>query len=250
MIDYIKTIEDLSLNAWPSHQMQIYDGWILRFSYFYTHRTNCVEQIGPSSLPFEEKIRYCEEIYRYWNTPCIFKITPLLPTAFDLMLEELGYEIEHVTEVKSMNLCQFVSKPIKVDVQISTKITPEWLETLFALKHTTNSTHRLIVPTMYAAIPKKTLAAAILVDGKIRAIGLGILDRDHIGLYAINVDAKFRCHHLGRAVCQEILKAGIQEGAKKAYLQVVPDNLAAKNLYRSLGFQDTYTHWFRSKSLY
>ena len=79
---------------------------------------------------------------------------------------------------------------------------------------------------------------------------LGILDRDHIGLYAINVDAKFRCHHLGRAVCQEILKAGIQEGAKKAYLQVVPDNLAAKNLYRSLGFQDTYTHWFRSKSLY
>ena len=32
----IKTIEDLSLNAWPSHQMQVYDGWILRFSYFYT----------------------------------------------------------------------------------------------------------------------------------------------------------------------------------------------------------------------
>ena len=48
----IKTIEDLSLNAWPSHQMQVYDGWLLRFSYFYTHRTNSVEQIGPSILPF------------------------------------------------------------------------------------------------------------------------------------------------------------------------------------------------------
>ena len=35
----IKTIEDLSLNAWPSHQIELYDGWILRFSYFYTHRT-------------------------------------------------------------------------------------------------------------------------------------------------------------------------------------------------------------------
>ena len=33
----IKTIEDLSLNAWPSHQIELYDGWILRFSYFYTH---------------------------------------------------------------------------------------------------------------------------------------------------------------------------------------------------------------------
>ena len=46
MRNNIKIIEDLSLNAWPSHQMQIYDGWILRFSYFYTHRTNCIEQIG------------------------------------------------------------------------------------------------------------------------------------------------------------------------------------------------------------
>ena len=60
----LKTIEDLSLNAWPSHQIELYDGWILRFSYFYTHRTNSVEQIGPSTIPVEEKVQYCEEIYR------------------------------------------------------------------------------------------------------------------------------------------------------------------------------------------
>lgn len=249
MIDYIKTIEDLSLNAWPSHQMQLYDGWILRFSYFYTHRTNCVEQIGPSSLPFEEKIRYCEEIYRYWNTPCIFKITPLLPAAFDPMLEELGYQTEHITEVKSMNLDDFCCRPTQISVDIKEKISPQWLEALFTLKNTTNLTHRLIVPTMYAAIPKETIVASVTIDGKIRAIGLGILDRDHIGLYAINVDANYRQQHLGRSICQEILKTGWQKGAKKAYLQVVPDNISAKNLYRSLGFEDTYTHWFRSKSV-
>lgn len=56
----IKTIEDLSLNAWPSHQIELYDGWILRFSYFYTHRTNSVEQIGPSTIPVEEKVQYCD----------------------------------------------------------------------------------------------------------------------------------------------------------------------------------------------
>ena len=55
MKNKIKTIEDLSLNAWPSHQIQIYDGWLLRFSYFYTHRTNCIEQIGPSSIPLDDK---------------------------------------------------------------------------------------------------------------------------------------------------------------------------------------------------
>ena len=51
----IKMIEDLSLNAWPSHQIQLYDGWLLRFSYFYTHRTNCVEQIWTILDPYRRK---------------------------------------------------------------------------------------------------------------------------------------------------------------------------------------------------
>ena len=68
----IKLIEDLSLNAWPSHQIQFYDGWILRFSYFYTHRTNSVEQLGPSSLPLAEKIRYCERVYQSWGNHAPF----------------------------------------------------------------------------------------------------------------------------------------------------------------------------------
>ena len=60
----IKKIEDMSLNAWPSHKMELYDGWILRFSYFYTHRTNSVEQFGTSTLPWREKIPYCEQVYK------------------------------------------------------------------------------------------------------------------------------------------------------------------------------------------
>ena len=72
MKNKIKTIEDLSLNAWPSHQIQIYDGWILRFSYFYTHRTNCIEQMGPSAIPLADKLDYCEEIYEKWGNPAIY----------------------------------------------------------------------------------------------------------------------------------------------------------------------------------
>ena len=62
----IKKIEDMSLNAWPSHKMELYDGWILRFSYFYTHRTNSVEQFGTSTLPWREKIPYCEQVDGLW----------------------------------------------------------------------------------------------------------------------------------------------------------------------------------------
>ena len=100
----VKIIEDLSLNAWPSHQIELYDGWILRFSYFYTHRTNSVEQIGPSTLPLPEKIAYCESVYQDWGTPCIFKINPLVPRDFDTLLYKKKYTIEHVTEVMAMHI--------------------------------------------------------------------------------------------------------------------------------------------------
>ena len=53
---YIKLIEELSLNAWPSHKIELYDGWLIRFSHNYSHRTNSVEQVGVSLLPVQEKI--------------------------------------------------------------------------------------------------------------------------------------------------------------------------------------------------
>ena len=71
----IKEIEDMSLNAWPSHKMELYDGWILRFSYFYTHRTNSVEQFGTSTLSWREKVSFCEQEYAVTMR---FSIPPML----------------------------------------------------------------------------------------------------------------------------------------------------------------------------
>ena len=68
---YMKLIEEISLNAWPSHKIELYDGWLIRFSHNYTYRTNSVEQVGDSLIPIEEKIAYCEAQYRNYHTPSI-----------------------------------------------------------------------------------------------------------------------------------------------------------------------------------
>ena len=34
--DRIKFMEEISLNAWPSHKIELYDGWLIRFSRNYT----------------------------------------------------------------------------------------------------------------------------------------------------------------------------------------------------------------------
>ena len=246
----IKTIEDLSLNAWPSHQMQLYDGWILRFSHFYTHRTNCVEQIGVAQIPVEDKIAYCERIYRRWKTPCMFKITPLLDPDFDRMLEARGYHIEHITDVMCCDLAAEDAYPRHEEVQIERRISDEWIDALFSIKQNATVIHLKIVPSMYAAIPKDVICASIRKDGRIIATGLGILDRDHIGIYAINVDERFRRQGLARKVCETLLKEGRKmPGVDKAYLQVVSDNTPAIELYDSLGFVKEYQYWFRVKEV-
>lgn len=245
----IKLIEDLSLNAWPSHQIQFYDGWILRFSYFYTHRTNSVEQLGPSSLPLAEKIRYCERVYQSWGTPAIFKITPLLDEGFEGLLTAEGYHTEHVTEVMHLNLNEDTRRLAHAPVTLEKGVSDRWINGLFALKGTTNAMHRLVVPSMYRAIPKETISAAIYDGHRIVATGLGILDRDYIGLYAIHVHPAYRKKGYARSLCSSILEAGRALGASHSYLQVVKGNTPAKNLYESLGFEDLYTYWFRVKEL-
>lgn len=249
MEEQIKKLEDMSLNAWPSHQMELYDGWILRFSYFYTHRTNSVEQFGTSTLPWREKIPYCESVYRRWGTPAIFKISPLVSKDFDYVLENRGYEIQHVTNVMTVDLNQADLSCPRPDTEVKARIPSYWIEGLLNLKKTTNETHRLIVPSMYRAIPKDTICVCIYRNDAIIGTGLGILDRDYVGVYAIHVHEDFRRQGLARQICTCILSEGRKAGAAHAYLQVTADNERACRLYTSLGFSPLYTYFFRVRQV-
>ena len=258
MTPEIKEIEDLSLNAWPSHQIQMYDGWILRFSYLYTFRTNCVEQIGASTLPYEEKTAYCEDVYRRWRTPCIYKISPVTDPALDRYLEERGYEKRNATNVMTLELADgsFSGDLYSAEaasaahpVSLESRVGSRWIDGLFALKGTADPVHRRIVPSMYDAIPKDEIAASVTEGGRIIATGLGILDRDYIGIYAIHVSPEFRRQGLARGICRALLSAGREKGAEKAYLQVRADNDPAIALYSSIGFRTFYSYAFRYKEL-
>ncbi|MDD3794592.1 MAG: GNAT family N-acetyltransferase [Lachnospiraceae bacterium] len=266
----IHFVEELSLNAWPSHKIELYDGWLIRFSHNYTYRTNSVDQVGLSSIPAEDKIAYCESIYRNFGTPANFKINPLLDPGFDLLLEKKGYEKCHITEVLTMDAEQFhlypmisrehefenrmglptfVYYPNDLTVLLQPVITDEWIQGVFHLNGTSDPVLRRIVPSMFKAIPKETIVASVEVDGHMVASGLGIRDRDYVGIYAIYVSPSCRRRHYARAICSTILREAQILGARKAYLQVVQGNAPAKTLYTSLGFQDFYTYWFRSKEM-
>ena len=182
--------------------------------------------------------------------PAIFKISPLVNPGFDAMLANRGYVVQHTTHVMTMDLANFAKKDPAVAVTVSSFIPPKWIDSLFALKSTTNVMHRMVVPSMYRAIPKETICTSIQDEtGTIVATGLGIRDRDYVGVYAIHVHPAYRHRHYASSICRTILSEGIRLGATKAYLQVVEGNTPAITLYESLGFSYLYTYWFRAKNV-
>ncbi|MDO5518901.1 MAG: GNAT family N-acetyltransferase [bacterium] len=247
-INYIKFIEELSFNAWPSYKSELYDDWLLGYSDFYTHRTNCVHVIGSSKLPINKKIRYCEEEYKRLKTPCIFKINPIFVGELDHILLEQGYEKEHITETYCCDLSTVhLTSNANYEVIVEDRLTKNWIMNLFHLNRTANENHLTIVPKMYEAIPRDIISACIMDHGSTIATGLGIMERDHIGIYAIYVDEHYRGQKLAKSIVSSLLLQAKKQGIHYAYLQVVHDNLIAKRVYHSIGFRPLYTYWFRVK---
>ena len=60
----IQKIEELSMNALPGIQMNVYDGWILRFADGYTKRANSINPIYFSNEDLNNKIENAEQMYR------------------------------------------------------------------------------------------------------------------------------------------------------------------------------------------
>ena len=56
--------------------------------------------------------------------------------------------------------------------------------------------------------PERTICASIRIDGQIIATGLGILDRDYIGIYAIHVKEEYRKHGYARRSAPDFWKRG------------------------------------------
>ncbi len=122
----IRQIEEAGMNAWPAHQQMLYDGWLLRFADGYTKRANSVNPVYNSRLEVDEKIEYCEAIYRQIGLPPVFRLTPLAQAELDPTLAGRGYQKIHPTRVLTMQLANWES-PVSQDVFLRELPLEQWM---------------------------------------------------------------------------------------------------------------------------
>ena len=123
----IESIEELSLNSWPSIQTMLYDGWVLRFANGFTKRSNSVNPLFYSTLNTEEKIHYCETIYQSLGLDVVFKITPsVYPENLNEILESKRYRFDSQTSVQILELSETNTSPTQMAI-LSNTFSKEWL---------------------------------------------------------------------------------------------------------------------------
>ena len=242
--DKLRTIEELSLNAWPCLQQILDDGWILRFADGYTKRANSVNPIYPGTQNLENKIRRCEQIYLRKNLKPIFRLTPLADPKIDQILENAGYYKQDVVSVqtKDLNNWQHAFSPIR----ISTELTQEWLDHFVHMSQLP-LVHWGTLTDMLQSIASETCYALLIQNSQVVSCGLGVLDNSYLGLFEIITAKRQRRKGYAQKLISGILNWGKSQGAVHAYLQVQITNQAAFNLYAKLGFQELYQYFYRIK---
>ena len=242
--------EELQCNAFPALQNVMYDGWSVRFGGGFTYRVNCANPMYPEALPARDKVQYVESLYRQSGlSMSIFKLHEGMDSAqrdaCTAVLDEMGYATERDGNIFVCDLKSFDQKSA-TQVTVSGDMTDKWLNGFLTMNGTIDA-QRAAASTMLKSIHYPIAAASITESGNMVACGLGVLERGHVGLYDIYVDANCRRRGLGRDICAAIMQYGKENGCDTAYLQVLSDNHGARTLYHQLGYFETYEYWFRTK---
>ena len=243
----IRTIEELSMNAWPALHTLHYDGWILRSAEGYTKRANSVYPLYATEINVDEKIGFCEHFFRDQGLPAVFKMTASsTPPGLDSRLETLGYRKDSLTSVQTLDLHEG-QHHITSGVNLISTDTDEW-HIAFARMNNVSADHRSTHERILHAILPDKCFASINVDGHIHGCGLGVLQAGYLGIFDIVIDADHREQGYGTRLMDALLAWGQQHNAHTTYLQVMCNNQPALQLYKKLGFEEKYQYWYRIKA--
>ena len=256
-IGLARRIEEASLNAWPAMQQMLIDGWVLRFSRGFTKRSNSIVPLyrsltDASDATLLDKIRYCENLYAREQLKTVFRLTSIPDSsgqphtrALDQLLAERGYELVDPCSVMACdNLGQSPSESGGTMLGVALLDIEEWLRCycqLTGMNEPARSLHGYILK----AIAGETGCAVTYQGEEPVGCGMGVVERELVGLFDIFTHPEHRRSGIGRALVNAIMGWGKHRGAHTAYLQVVEDNQPAIDLYKRLSFRHVYGYWYR-----
>lgn len=248
----VRLLDELAANATAVPTTQLLGGWLLRAApNLPFRRCNSVLPFASESDELDAQIALAEEFYGSRGIVTRFQISPASrPSGLDERLEVRGYEIEEPTLVLLANTKRVLKRTAQseaVEVAIGEGIDEYWVaEYAYAHGDDERARERL---RSYGHLLQRlgpSVATAVLpIDRKPAAIGLGVLERGWVGVFAMGTRPEARRRGAATTVLHALATWARDQGAEQMYLQVESANDAARQLYVRAGFETGYRYHYR-----
>ena len=253
-IDEIRTLEKKAANGWMAFETHEYDGWEMRFGNGYTGRANSVSVYEDSTKRLEDKVVYCENLYKAQGLPCNFKVTDADKELSEYLLNR-GYKVVTPSDVMildtdSEEFAKVLSDEGIVDNSAALKDVifsdepADWFDPYFEFEGFTDEKKIETYKQFHANTKVTKLYVTLMHEGKVAAVASCAIEGEYSLLHNVIVDKKYRGLGLGKKLCLAAILKSKELGAKYSYLQVIKDNDVAVNLYNKLGYKKVYEYCY------
>lgn len=244
--ELIGRIEIAAANSLPCAEVEVRDGWRLRFNHGVTRRANAVLAEARGVETLDAKLEAVERFYTTRGLPARFQLSPASqPPGLDGVLEGRGYRHGGAVQVRVSSL-DAVRRAGGGDlpgaeVELTPTVNGAWLALYQRIE---NAPHDLAAARarMFERIAPRRAFALLYSGGVPIAVGLGVVEDGLLGVFNMATDPRFR----GRRAAGRLLAdlAG-WSGAQRLYLQVAEENETAQRAYERAGFTTMYRYHYR-----
>ena len=240
--DLVLDLESRLVNAWPAFEVELAEGWLLRFAEGYSKRANSATAIQPGARLDGALVDSMVQSFEARGIDPCFRLTGIEDPQADGVLAERGLVLYDPSQGMVAALDDTGSVDPSIRLEAAAK--PAWIAAA-AAAYGGDKGNREVLGRIVRRIRQPAVFATLNLDGQDSAWGLAVAERGRVGLYDIVVAPDLRGLGLGRRLVAALMNWGWQQGATQAYLQMRASNTVAESLYRSLGFEIAYRYTHR-----
>ncbi|MEU5842342.1 GNAT family N-acetyltransferase [Rhodococcus sp. NPDC047139] len=245
-VSEIRALEHAAAAGWPGLERDWVDGWLVRAGHGFTGRANSATPLGERGTVADPADPAVRARLRDWFAARGLPLRLLVPDRLARIPD--GWPTSDPVLVMGADLANVPLPPEPTPVTVTAQPDAEWMSVY------RGGDTPAVAPEVLGAV-----AGGILGFGRIGAAGqpplaigrAAVTDapdgRRWVGLSAVEVASGHRRRGLGTLLCGALLKWARDQAATHAYLQVTEDNLAARAMYRELGFVDHHRYRYASE---
>lgn len=258
----IRNVESAIAEAFPGLEHREIGGWLARAGDGITERSNSAVPLGPSASTQPVPLEEIRAFYAQHNLPTQLLLPDRLGRTAEGLPGTRGPEIIIMTRdldphsamvssamasAESYAPGAEVAPPQGIEGTVEFRVDDEPDEQWLSMYHFRGQPlPRHALELLSARIEGSLGFGRLTVDGELAAITRGTVTEGGphhwLGYSAVEVTHPFRRRGLGTYLGARMLDWGRQQGADRAYLEVIESNTAGRGLYHRLGFSEHHRH--------